>query len=171
LEDLEQRLSAAAASGELVQIERDHLDPTCGPLRGHLLAFSGHLVLLTILSDRLDLDGYQVLRRQDITAMSSTFSRKAFYERALALKGEVPVTPEGIRISTLKEALRSVQESFPLLVIEREQVAPGECEIGQLKLESHDSYALHWISPEAEWEDDPTHYKFSDITRVSFGGE
>jgi hypothetical protein len=71
----------------------------------------------------------------------------------------------------MRHLLSSVSENFRLVVIEREERAPDECEIGRFKLLTDTKYALKWISPNAKWEDDPQTYEINDITRVTFDGE
>ncbi len=71
----------------------------------------------------------------------------------------------------MRALLDSIEKRFSLFAVYRERLAPGGCEIGRIKLASDESYALKYISPEACWEDDDLHYKFSDVTRVLFDGE
>jgi hypothetical protein len=99
------------------------------------------------------------------------FSRKAFYLKALDLKGESPKPAPDLDLTNMGVLLRSAQQHFPLLVIHREHIAPGECDIGRLKLTSDDAFAIHYIDPSAQWADDAGHYRHVDVTRVGFGGE
>jgi len=127
--------------------------------------------MLHRIDDNIRLDGYEVLRRKDITAVETKFGKKEFLERAAELKHFAPRKPEGVDLSSIPGLLTTAQEHFPLLVIHRELVAPSECEIGRLKMSSDGAYVLNWISPEATWEPDARRFQFEDVTRVGFGAE
>lgn len=165
------RLRAALATHDLVEIERRGFAPQDRRTHGYPLAIGENLVLLSVLSDRIDLDGYEVLILGDITSCHAEFPRKAFYLKALELKGESPTTPADLNLASIWALLDSAQRQFPLLVIHRERLAPGECDIGRLKLTSDDAFAIHYIDPDARWTDDRGHYNYTDVTRVGFGGE
>ena len=165
------QLASAIDVHDLVQIERGQLRAADRRTHGFVIAVSEGLVLLNIMSDRIDLDGYEVLRVSDITSCEREFPRKAFYLKGLNLKGEAPNTPLDLDLSSMRSLLSSAQARFPLLVIHRERVASGECVRGQLKLMSNEAFALRYIDPDGCWADDPKHYRYADVTRVGFGGE
>jgi len=165
------RLASAIADRGLVQIERGGFDPRDRTFHGYPLATGDDLVLLSVLSDRIDLDGYEAIKIQDITSCELDFPRKAFYQKALELKGEVPGPVPALDLTSIRAMLDSAQRQFPLFVIHRERVAPGECEIGRLKLTSDEAFAIHYIDPSAQWADDAEHYRYADVTRVGFGDE
>lgn len=160
---------AATEPPDLVDIGRSGLDNRGS--QGFVIAVSAELLLLHSFSDRLDLDGYTAFRIRDITEFRRDFRRKDFYLKALELKGIRPVPPVGIDIESVQGLLRSIERTYPLVVIHRERVVPGECEVGRIKLTSESTYALRWISPTATWEDDDLTYQYADITRVDFDGE
>jgi len=160
---------AAADPPDLVDIVRSGLDSRAS--QGFVVGISAELLLLHSFSGRLDLDGYTAFRIQDISEFSRDFPRKGFYLKALELKAIRPAPPVGIDISSVQGLLRSIERTYPLVVIHREHVVPGECEIGRIKLTSESTYALRWITPTATWEDDDKTYRYSDITRVDFDSE
>ncbi len=166
-----QRLDSAIADRSLVQIERGGFDARDRIVHGYPLATGDDLVLLSILSDRIDLDGYEVIRIRDITSCELDFPRKDFYQKALELKGEVPTPVLALDLSSIAALLDSAQRQFPLLVIHRERAVPGECEVGRLKLTSDEAFAIRYIDPSAQWADDSEHYRYADVTRVGFGDE
>lgn len=166
-----EQLDEAIAGHDLVEIERAGFDVRDRGTQGYPLAKSDNLLMLSLFSDRLDLDGYEVLRLRDITSCKVEFARKAFYLKALEMKGESPKTPAGLDLTSLRTLLSTVHHEFPLVVIHRERLAPGECEVGRLKMTSEEAFAIHCIDPSAQWADDREHYRYSDVTRVSFGGE
>ncbi|WP_340115238.1 hypothetical protein [Pelagibius sp. 7325] len=127
--------------------------------------------MLQRLSDRIDLDGYEVLRVEDVTSIDVEFDRAAFYKKALQAKAIKPSFPSEVVLTDMRNLLSSVNDKFSLVVIEREERVPDECEIGRIKLLTDEKYALKWLSPEARWEDDLRTYETKDVTRVTFGGE
>ena len=159
---------AASHPPALVEIRRDELDPR--PVRGFAVGASPALILLHLLSDRLDLDGYAAFPIRDVTNLESMFFNREFYLKALELKGCHPVVPVGVDLSNLPTLLRSIEQRYPLVVIHRERVVPEECEIGRIKVTSESSYALRWITPAAVWADNDKTYRYADITRVGFDG-
>ena len=165
------RLNAAAAAKELVQIQRGSFEPRDRRAQGYALAVSKSLVLLSTISTRIDLDGYEVFRLEDVTACEDHFPQKAFLLKAMELKGQSARLPADLDLTSIPTLLASAQRQFPLLVIHREKAFPGECDIGRLKLTSDDAFAIHYINPSAEWAPDPGHYRYSDVTRVGFGDE
>ena len=171
MEDLAQKLREARDQLDLVRVSRDRLGNPDPYSCGHVLDFSTELVLFHSLSDRIDLDGYDVLRLEDITSLDLAFPRKWFYVRALELKRIAPKKPRGISLTNMRSLLQSIGENYPLVVIERERVGAGACEIGRAKSASAASCTFQRISSEATWESKDRHYKYAEITRVGFGCE
>jgi hypothetical protein len=158
---------AASQLPDLVELSRGSLSR----VHGFVVGVSQELLLLHMLSDRLDLDGYSAFRIRDVTVLNGRFEKKSFYIKALDLKGIRPNRPEGIDLSDMPSLMRSVEGRYPLIVIHRERVAPDECEVGRIKLTSADTYALRFISPTAIWEDDYRTFRYADVTRAEFDGE
>lgn len=164
-------LRTAKADGSLVLIGRRHLEPESAYRAAYVIDVSETLVLLSTVSDRIDLDGYEVLRLADITSCRSDFRRRAFYEKALAVKRCEPEAPYPIDLRDIATAMRSIDAQYPLLVIARERVAPDEVAIGRLKAALATGVRLRWITPDAAWDEDRTLYRYSSITRLAFDGE
>jgi len=164
-------LSEARRTGQLVRVRRDSIDPPDVYDAGYVLEISDALVLMQLVSDRLDLDGFDIVRTADITAWDLDFPRRTVYQRALTAKGCTPGNPGRLELSSMRALLQSVQERYPLVVVHRERVAPDECEVGRVRLSTDATYALKWVSPDGQWEDDERHYQYGDITRVQFGNE
>lgn len=169
--DVFRAASQAMTPPDLVRVSREGIDPPGEFTRGFVVGASPELILLHLLSDRVDLDGYAAFRTADISSLDRDFPRRPFYLRALELKGPKPRTVEAIDLSDVRSLLRSIEKQFPLVVIERELVSPGECEIGRIKLTTETTYALKCIGLDATWLRDSQSYKYSDITRIGFDGE
>jgi len=169
-EDLRRRLEAASGTAGLVRVARHRLEEKTAFSVGYLVGVGERFLLLHVLDDGLDLDGYRALRIKHLTGFETDFPRKAFYEKALALKHQSAKAPEGIALDSAAELLRSIDERFPLLVLHREALHPDECEIGRLRALFEKDYLLHWINPDATWEVDNRRFRYADVTRVDFAG-
>lgn len=170
-EDVGSKVAAALSRNELVRVSRGGIDPSGLHSEGYLLDASDQFILLHRLSDRIDLDGYEVLRLKDVTKLEIDFPRKRLFEKALKMKSISYRRPMGVQLTNTRALLSSVSNQYPLIVIERELRAPGECEVGRIKLLTDEKYALKWLSPDSKWEDDPEVYDIADVTRVQFDGE
>jgi hypothetical protein len=161
-------LAKRAGTRTIVRIRRAGLQDE--RLDAYVLATSKRLALLQPVRDRIDLDGYDVIRLEDVTGVEDC-PRAEFFKRALALKRQRPRLPRArIDLANMSRLLRSVDDAGSLLVISREFKMPGECEIGRLLRLKRETYQMRWITPGAEWEADDRVFRLSDITRVQFGG-
>jgi hypothetical protein len=170
-ERMHEWLDDARRSGTLVRLIRGRVPEEDAEVDGYVVALGPELVALHVLSDRIDLDGYEVLRQGDLLAAVDGFPSDTFYKRALVMKGETPVVPAWLDLSSLAAAIESIRRNQPLVVLHRERMAPGEVAVGCVRQALPSGIRLHWITPRAEWEDDPTLYRYDSITRVQFGGE
>ena len=158
------RIETAIARGVLVQLHRSRIVSDMSWWNGYVHKVSPELVLLQPLSDRLDLDGYSILRIADISHFAVDYPRQEFHLHALAAKRICCRPPAPVDLSSMESALRSIEATYPLFVVHREIEDPEVCEVGRLKFSTSESYTLCTMSPEARWVDDPRHYLFSSIT-------
>ena len=163
-------LAAAQRNSTILRITRRRLE---GPARfsyGFVISLSKDLVLLNKLSDRIDLDGFEVLRVRDITSCSYEFPEQEFYRRALRLKKIRPNRLRGLRLDDMESLLQSAQRRFPLLVLHQERVAPNEALIGQVVDQQSSRLLLKLVTPTARLEGEEF-VRYAAITRVEFGSE
>jgi len=164
-------LLAAKERGTPVRIERDDLDED-GYSVGFVVDVSRKLVLLNQVSNRVHLDGFEVLRLADVTRVVTEWPSRRFVERALELKGQTPKTPAGpIDLAGMREAVVSANAAYRLIVIDREEDWGGETAVGRIREEARGGFQLHWITPGARWRWDGTPYQWKEITRLEFGNE
>ncbi|MBI9076841.1 MAG: hypothetical protein JEZ02_15645 [Desulfatibacillum sp.] len=166
LEALEQAIKRKI----IVQLGRHELEEDDYFFHGFVMDYSETFVLMQLVSDRFDLDGYEVLRTKDITFIDSEFPERRFLEKALTAQGVRPTPLKGIDLSGARPLFKSIEKQFPLLVIHREWVSDDDCEVGRIKLAADEFYTLKNLSPTARWVDDDKMYRYSDVTRVCFGG-
>lgn len=152
----------------LVEVVREDFDDL--PWFGFLVGESDALVMLHKISDRYDLDGYIVFRREHITSMSADFERLDLIRRVIRLKQLQPVAPEGLDLSSMRALMLSVQDAYGALVISQEDLY-GDVDIGSIRMATDESFVLRWLSPEAEWENDDQRYRYRDVTLIEFAAE
>ena len=146
----------------LVQVER-HYSFDESRWYGYVLFETESLVLLQVVSDRYDLDGYRCIRKVDVRVMSDDFSRKDFVQRALRCKGLKCSWPNVQLVNKIPDMIELIVSECGLVTIHRELVCPDECEIGKVRESNGDTYLLDWISPNGEWEVDDRPYRFSTL--------
>ncbi len=153
----------------LVALEREAFDAR--PWHGYVLEQSDELLLLHMVSDRYDLDGYCAFRREHITLLDDDAERTDLVRRALRAKSELPSKPKGLDLSSMPALMATVQQSFGVLVISRELVCDDEVEIGAVRMASTTSYALRWLDAEGHWTNDDRAFRYADVSMLQFGGE
>jgi hypothetical protein len=154
-----------------VRITRRASDPRDNRIDGYIVGCSDNLVVVHRRSDRMDLDGYLIVRLRDVRTIQREFPRHAFFERAFQLKTVAPVDP-GLRdISDIPTALRSVAERFPLVVLSCDRKYPNEVQIGQPTEYLKTRFRIRCIDPGADWYADEDVFTYSDIVSMEFGGE
>lgn len=163
-------LEKVRADQQLVRVVRTRFAQE-GASIGYVIGRSDELLLLQKMSDRIDLDGYEILRMRDVSGIESTFDNSGFYRRALGLKQKKPDQLNEIDLSSLSRAIETISERYPLIVIGRERAAPGEVSIGRLKALRKLGFSLQWMTPNAELLSDAEFYRYSSVTRLEFGGE
>ncbi|MDK1021666.1 MAG: hypothetical protein QGD90_08545 [Candidatus Hydrogenedentes bacterium] len=137
--------------------------------RGYVVDANSRYVLLHIVDDRIELDGYVVLRTEDITEVLCQFDNYRFIEKALAIRRMEPARPTLVDLTSMKAALRSIDEHFPLLVVHREEINGDECWIGSLDSVSDKTFTLRAMDPDAKWSGSKR-FRFNEVTRIEFDG-
>jgi len=171
-EALRQALLAARERGTPLRIERHGLEDASAHSRGIVVDVSPELVLLQQITERVDLDGFEVLRLEDVTGLETEWRASRFLQRALELKDQRPKRPAGpIDLAGMREAVTSANAAYPLIVVQREATLPDELSIGRIREETWAGFRLHWMNTTAGWEWDDELYQWSAITRLEFGNE
>ncbi|CAM3471773.1 hypothetical protein [Parendozoicomonas haliclonae] len=137
---------------------------------GILLDASRELLLLQTISDQINLDGYQVLRRRDISHIERPAPQQEFLMKALSLRNQKPTHPGQINLNCMETALKSISRLSPLVTIRQEITDPDFCWIGRIHKVDNECLFMQSISPEALLERGSDTYDTELITRVNFGG-
>jgi len=139
-------------------------------IRGYVVDVGPQFFLLTLLSDRIWFDGFECFRVKDIRDLKPD-PYAPFAEAALRKRGERRPRKPRVSVASLEELLLSACRTFPLVTIHREQVDPDVCWIGRVLGVDRNRVSLLEIGPDAKWDEKPTEFTLSEITRVNFGGE
>lgn len=139
-------------------------------IRGYVLDIGPRFFLLALVSDRIWFDGFECFRIEDVKSLVQD-PHASFIEAALEKRRERRPRKPAVRLRRTEELLTSAGRAFPLVAIHCEEADRGVCWIGRVLGVKGARVSLLEISPGAEWWREPTAYRLSEITRVSFGGD
>lgn len=163
-------LRSAMERGLTVEIDREKL--TDDTIQGYIVAADDNLVVIHNLSDSITLDGYTVVRSEDITRFREADADiHEFYLRALELRKQQPEAPESLQLGSIESVLSSVHQGFDLVTVHTEKIDDEVCYIGQVVDVSGGELLLIELDAAAWWADEPDRYRLKDITRIDFGGQ
>lgn len=165
---LQQTLRRLVGKDAIVELWREDLDPQA--LTGYVVALSLDFVAIHVVCDRILLDGYSVLRIQDITRLEFKPKFRQFYAEALKLRGLAPSRPVGICLDTTASVLESVNQNYPLVTVHREKIRNDECSIGRIEKLTDKTVILKWLTPAARWDGYSPRYRLANITKIDFAG-
>ncbi len=161
-------IQKAIESGNLVRIDRAKLE--VGSSIGYLTGYSDELVMLQLVDSEIRYNGFQVLRMEDITTFACPAPHQDFIENAMELrKLDRPAAPD-LDLTNLGMAFATLKRRAPLVTVYLELDEPDGCYIGSIDTVSHDRLTMYYIDPDAYFDEEPTEYRFSEITRIDFGG-
>ena len=139
----------------LLQFDRRPVDRDL--LTGFALTWTADLTLIQVMEDvQFQLNGYAIFRNTDVKKYRP-IPRDNFWAKAARLHKLRPEMPAGVAITSMKEALASAGEAFPLVTIHRERIKRGVCYVGKLQRTSQRSVTLTHISTQGEWEEDASY--------------
>jgi hypothetical protein len=137
---------------------------------GFVVDYSDSLILFHVLErDTFRLNGYRVIRSEDVRNYRVFDKRKHWLNRAVRSFELAPVRPTGISLSSLPQLLLSIAKQNPLITIHPERKKPDVCYIGPLLSITEATFTIDDLDCNAEWSG-PRRIKFSDATRIDFGG-
>jgi hypothetical protein len=137
---------------------------------GFVVDSSEDLILFHVLgTDTFRLNGYTALRIADVRGFRH-FDKVEFWQNRAARHYKLaPVRPAGILLTSVSELLTSISKRYPLITIHPERTRPGVCYIGPLLSMTEATFTIDDLDSNAKWTG-PRRLKFSDVTRVDFGG-
>jgi len=137
---------------------------------GFVVGLSLDFVAIHVQNDDILLDGYAILRIQDITLVEDRPKRGGFYMEALKLRGYKPKRPVGICLDSTASILESVNRHYPLVTVHREAIRNDECTIGRIEKLTAKTLIMQWLTPSAQWDGYSPRYRLTSITKIEFGG-
>lgn len=151
----------------MVEFERKHLDEH--KLRGFVLDCSDILTLIHLMDDNFYLNGYTIIRNEDVTKYWVYDKQSYFVSRALNIKNLKPIQQPEVEIGCWHNVLSTASNLFPLITIHREEMNNEVCYIGRLVEITSRTFTLQEIDTTALWEGN-RRFRFNDVTRIDFGG-
>jgi len=116
------------------------------------------------------LDGYCIFKNDSVKKYSVYDKDEYFLNEVIKFKNIDPRPVPNVSIESWSEILRTVNESFPLIRIEREKIDNKSCYIGKLEKLKKKTFSLMEIDSSADW-DKSYSYKYDDLTKVGFDSE
>ncbi|MCZ8373729.1 MAG: hypothetical protein O9342_00005 [Beijerinckiaceae bacterium] len=139
-------------------------------ISGYVVGLGPGFVMILVVNDRVWLDGFECLRRNDIVGAEND-PYAEFQERALTLRGEtIPDIPP-VSLVNIEDMLETAGRAFPLITVHCEAEDPEVCYIGHVHEVLGGELVMRNVTPAAKWEPELERYPTSSITRVAFGGD
>lgn len=141
-----------------------------GSIEGYVLDIGPKFFLLGLIDENRRFNGFQCMLISEVKRLKVPAPYEQFIVAALRkLKQRIDRKPD-IDLSSLPALLKSADGLFPLVTIYRERIKPDECVIGSILKLFDNSFLMLTIGPDAVWDERPTRFRLSDVTRVEFGG-
>lgn len=160
-------LTNAAHSQRPVRVRRDH-DWWADDLCGFVVGVGEHWLVIQRLIDAVYIDGYDVVRIKDVTAVEDD-REGGYIERGVAALGRPEVDlrlPVGAETS---EVLRATADHAALVGVHLEREADYPLLFGHIVRLGEKKFDMQLINPRGIWTVDPTRWRYKDVTRVTSG--
>lgn len=150
-----------------LRLQREGLQP--GVIHGYVVGLSRDFCLIAEVGDAMRFDGYIAIAIADISSLETDPSRE-FVDKALALRGETLVIPDGFRLDDWAAIAQSAAALAPLISVNMLEDDEGEISyVGQLSDVERDALVLRELDPNAQWYPDTGAYEFEAIGSIGFG--
>ena len=165
---LVKRLARAQQNQLLVTVRR--WIPKADRLEGFVVGIGEKWVALQRLSDRIAFDGWQLIRVQDIQAVSMDPDPDCFEVKALKARSLWPPSAPELTLDDVFSAVDSASAATALVSVFDEFDRPDVCWIGDVT--SLDDSKLHLleVNTRGGWARRPRTFDPADVTRIDFGG-
>jgi len=144
------------------KIVREGIDPD--PLYGIVLRESDNL---TLVARELDFvfDGYQVVRKADVTASTSTAGNKYGFKLLKAEGALSSIAVPDVDLGSWRDLFSSLGTGRFVWL---ENETTGDFTVGPIVRVNPKSVRVHYFDAAGKWQDGQT-FKYEDITTVQFG--
>ena len=160
-------LSAAMAERRLVRLTTRYDERA---VCGHVVGLGSGFVMVSVVNDRVWLDGFECFRRPDIISIEDD-PYAAFYEEALARRGEIVGDAPPVSLASIEDLLKTAGLAFRLVSIHCEGIDAEVCHIGHVHEVLAGHLVIREVTPAAQWEAELQRYPTTDVTRVGFGAD
>ena len=165
-----QRLQAHVASGSLIEIDRNPL--TAENLMGFPVVLSSLFLVLSVVDDCYFLNGFSVIRLDDVRRYRVLTDREDLIRYALSKRypggylKKPRLTSEEMQDFSF---LSTVHGRFPLVTIFREAMDNTVCQIGCIETMKPKTFLLREIDIDGSW-CGMRRFRYDDVTRIDVGG-
>lgn len=139
-------------------------------VNGYVVGVGEQWVVLQSLREAVHIDGYNLIRTADINGVEA--DREAGYvERAVAgLGGRPEVDFRLPGTAGIKDVLQAAADHANLICVYLEAEDDSPRLIGHLGRLGPRKFEMQLINPRGVWTDEPSRWRYKDVTSVSFGG-
>jgi hypothetical protein len=137
---------------------------------GFILEATNELVLIHYFdSEAFCLNGYDILRQQDIRSYCFFDDPRYWRFRAIRRMKIRPIAPVGISLSTIPNLLESVSSRYPILSVHHERPNRVTTYVGRIVNMGKRRFAIADTNFFGQWTR-PHQMRYEDVTRVCFDG-
>lgn len=135
---------------------------------GFVVAVGKAFFALHVVNSSAGYDGWECIRIADFVKLCPDH-RAAFYDKALAKRGESRPTAPKVDLDSPARLLTSAAKLGGLVKFRREGINPLGYTVGRIDRVGPHSVGVELIGPDALSEGDPVSYRLKDITKLGFG--
>jgi hypothetical protein len=139
-------------------------------VEGFVVGIGKTWVAVQRLSDRIEFDGWILLRLKDIQAVSIDPDADCFEIKALNARGLWPPSAPGIQLDDAPTMLMAAAAASTMVSVFDEFDRPQVCWIGAVVAVDRSKLQLLEVNTRGGWARKPRTFDPGDITRVDFGG-
>lgn len=162
------------------QIVRIHHAIDEGHVDGFVAAVGLKCFVLEIFDETIRLNGFSCLRFSDVSKCECPAPHHEFLRRVLDLRGLRRSKAPPLNLATLTEAMRSAKEQELFVSInvqyddddddDAEADLSNVCYVGRIIAVGRGTVTMHYIDPDAIWDDKPFKVDSGEIYRLDVGG-
>ena len=144
--------------------------PDAERLEGFVVSIGTTWVALQRLSDRIEFDGWHLLRLKDIQAVAMDPDHDCFEFTALKARRLWPPSAPALRLDDSIGAMAATATAAPLVSVFDEFDRPGVCSIGSIVSVDEAKLRLLTVDSRGAWARKPRTFRPADVTRIDIGG-
>lgn len=158
-----------AQQGQLLVSVRRWI-PDADRLEGFVVGISRKWVALQRVSDRIEFDGWNLIRMKDIQAVSIDPDPECFEVKALKARSLWPPSAPELSLDDVGRAVESAASATAMVSVFDEFSRPDVCWIGDVTSLDDSKLHLREVNTRGGWARKPRTFDPADVTRIDFGG-